>query len=78
MCKFSMFGGLRLLIFLVIRASGYHEYGPLYAERVLETFRRPVEQCEALQTFLVMHSLGGGTGSGFGRCVFSLSLSHTH
>ena len=54
------------------RAHGYYEYGPQYAERVAETLRRPVEQCESLQSFLLMHSLGGGTGSGFGSAVIEM------
>ena len=28
--------------------------------------RRPAEACDSLQSFLLLHSLGGGTGSGLG------------
>ena len=32
----------------------------------MESIRRPVEACDSLQSFLLLHSLGGGTGSGLG------------
>ena len=53
-------------------AHGFAEYGPKYQEQFLEGIRRIVENCESLQTFLVTHSLGGGTGSGVGSYMFSL------
>eukprot|EP00873_Tetraselmis_striata_P001445 jgi/Tetstr1/421709/TSEL_012647.t1 len=34
--------------------------------------RRPVEQCDSLQSFLVLHSLGGGTGSGLGSYILEM------
>ncbi|KAI9348298.1 Tubulin/FtsZ family, GTPase domain-containing protein [Zopfochytrium polystomum] len=52
---------------------GYHVYGSEYLSVVIESIRREVEACDALQTFFMLHSLGGGTGSGFGaRLVESL------
>lgn len=53
-------------------AHGFGEYGPKYQDKFLEGIRRVVETCESLQTFLVIHSLGGGTGSGVGSFLFSL------
>jgi tubulin epsilon len=44
----------------------------------LETLRKSVylildtEECESLQSFFLTHSLGGGTGSGFGTYILGL------
>jgi tubulin epsilon len=35
----------------------------------MESIRRPVEATDSLQSFLLLHSLGGGTGSGLGSYV---------
>eukprot|EP00873_Tetraselmis_striata_P003164 jgi/Tetstr1/423428/TSEL_014109.t1 len=53
-------------------AHGHHVYGPQYRNTLLETVRRPVEQCDSLQSFLVLHSLGGGTGSGLGSYILEM------
>ncbi|KAK3259389.1 hypothetical protein CYMTET_31610, partial [Cymbomonas tetramitiformis] len=53
-------------------AHGHHGYGPKYADDLLEKIRRPVEQSESLQSFLMLHSLGGGTGSGVGTYILNL------
>jgi Tubulin/FtsZ family, GTPase domain len=34
--------------------------------------RVAAEKCESLQSFFVMHSMGGGTGSGLGTYILSL------
>jgi tubulin epsilon len=47
-------------------------YGPKYREELIEKIRRPVEFCESLQSFLLLHSLGGGTGSGLGTFILEL------
>ena len=47
-------------------AHGYHVYGPQYCDDFLERVRDATEACDSLQGFFMMHSLGGGTGSGFG------------
>jgi hypothetical protein len=47
-------------------ACGYASYGPTYCRGALDLVRRSLEACESPQAFLVLHSLGGGTGSGFG------------
>uniref|UniRef100_A0A915P812 Tubulin alpha chain n=1 Tax=Meloidogyne floridensis TaxID=298350 RepID=A0A915P812_9BILA len=36
-----------------------------HIDRVLERIRKQAESCSGLQGFLVFHSFGGGTGSGF-------------
>ena len=35
-------------------------------DQVLDKVRRVADNCTGLQGFLVFHSVGGGTGSGFG------------
>ena len=47
-------------------AHGHHFYGPQYRDSILELVRCEAEQCDSLQAFLLLHSLGGGTGSGLG------------
>jgi tubulin epsilon len=45
-------------------AHGFHGYGPQYRETVSDMVRRVVERCDAVQSLCLLHSLGGGTGSG--------------
>ncbi|KAF8821585.1 putative tubulin [Cardiosporidium cionae] len=47
-------------------AYGHEMYGPKHREAILESIRCLVEHCDSLQSFLLLHSLGGGTGSGIG------------
>ena len=53
-------------------AVGFHEYGQKYSEAISETVRRTAEGCDSLQSFFMMHSMGGGTGSGVGSFICSL------
>mmetsp|Transcript_15730 Transcript_15730/g.21621 ORF Transcript_15730/g.21621 Transcript_15730/m.21621 type:complete len:449 (+) Transcript_15730:13-1359(+) len=53
-------------------AHGHYAYGPQYRSRFEEGLRKNAENCDSLQTFLVTHSLGGGTGSGVGTYVLSM------
>lgn len=50
-------------------AHGHEVYGPHYSEQIMETVRRTAEHCDSLQCFFMMHSLGGGTGSGLGTYI---------
>lgn len=50
-------------------AVGYSNYGNLYREEIMDAIRRQVEFCDALSSFVVISSLGGGTGSGLGSFV---------
>eukprot|EP00435_Cladocopium_sp_Y103_P069060 s218_g32.t1 len=50
-------------------AHGYHVYGPTYRESIQEKVRKSAEQCDSLQCFFLLHSLGGGTGSGLGTYI---------
>jgi tubulin epsilon len=58
-------------------AVGYMEYGDKYLDAIEESVRTAAEKCDSLQTFVVMHSLSGGTGSGLGTRVLSI-LSDTY
>mmetsp|Transcript_17407 Transcript_17407/g.29171 ORF Transcript_17407/g.29171 Transcript_17407/m.29171 type:complete len:496 (+) Transcript_17407:153-1640(+) len=53
-------------------AHGNREYGPTYRDKFEEGLRRNAEQCDSLQSFIVTHSLGGGTGSGVGSYMLEL------
>merc|ERR1712070_603050 len=53
-------------------AHGNAVYGPQYRESILESMRRTAEFCDSLQSFFVLHSLGGGTGSGVGSYILEL------
>jgi tubulin beta len=48
---------------------GFYQDGRLICDEVMEALRREVEGCESLQGFQLTHSLGGGTGSGFGSLL---------
>ncbi|EJD73618.1 tubulin alpha chain, partial [Loa loa] len=46
-------------------ARGHYTIGKEHIDKVLDKIRKQTEQCMGLQGFLVFHSFGGGTGSGF-------------
>lgn len=52
-------------------AHGFAEYGPRYRAEILDKIRREVEACSSPQSFFLLHSLGGGTGSGLGTYVLA-------
>ncbi|XP_005990949.1 tubulin epsilon chain isoform X1 [Latimeria chalumnae] len=53
-------------------AVGHKLYGAQYQEQIVENVRRTAEHCDSLQSFFVIHSMGGGTGSGLGTFVLNL------
>jgi hypothetical protein len=53
-------------------ANGHYAYGKEYGARILEAARKTAERCESLQAFFLLHSTGGGTGSGLGTRVLRL------
>jgi hypothetical protein len=53
-------------------AHGHHGYGPQYHEALLGRMRAAAEAADSLQGFLLLHSLGGGTGSGLGTYLLGL------
>lgn len=50
-------------------AVGYKTYGHMYGEQIEDCIRRTAEACDCLQSFFLLHSMGGGTGSGLGTFV---------
>ncbi|XP_069845850.1 tubulin beta-1 chain [Dipodomys merriami] len=50
-------------------AKGHYTEGAELAESVLEAARRECEACDRLQGLQLVHSLGGGTGSGLGTLL---------
>lgn len=53
-------------------AVGHLTYGSVYREQLVEQLRRAAEHCDCLQCFFILHSMGGGTGSGLGTRVLGL------
>lgn len=50
-------------------ARGHYTIGKEILEPVFDTVRRVVDQCDSPQGFIIFHSLGGGTGAGFGSLL---------
>ncbi|NXW29132.1 TBE protein, partial [Phaetusa simplex] len=53
-------------------AVGHKLYGYQYRESIVEKLRKTAEHCDCLQCFFIIHSMGGGTGSGLGTFVLNL------
>lgn len=50
-------------------AHGFYGYGPRYQESVMEKVRLSLEACDSPQSFFMITSTGGGTGSGLGSFI---------
>lgn len=50
-------------------AHGFYEYGSLYMKDIIEKLQKMLEECDTPQCFMLMHSIGGGTGSGLGSYI---------
>merc|ERR1711953_186311 len=50
-------------------AKGHYTEGAEHVENVMEKIRTQQEKCDATQAFTLYHSIGGGTGSGFGTLI---------
>ncbi|KAK9696355.1 alpha-tubulin [Basidiobolus ranarum] len=50
-------------------ARGHYTIGKEMVDSVLDRIRKIADNCNGLQGFLVFHSFGGGTGSGFGALL---------
>jgi len=50
-------------------ARGHYTVGKEMIDIALDRVRKLADQCTGLQGFLVFHSVGGGTGSGFGSLL---------
>ncbi|KAH3710442.1 tubulin epsilon chain-like [Dreissena polymorpha] len=53
-------------------AVGHKMYGSQYREHLSDIVRRAAEFCDCLQCFFIIHSMGGGTGSGVGTYILNL------
>ncbi|XP_046568536.1 tubulin alpha-1 chain-like [Haliotis rubra] len=58
-------------------ARGYNTTGKEIIDPVLDRIRNLAEHCNGLQGFLIFHSFGGGTGSGFTALLME-RLSNTY
>ncbi|XP_063836176.1 tubulin beta chain-like isoform X1 [Ostrinia nubilalis] len=52
-------------------AKGHYTEGADLLESVLDVVRKEAEGCDCLQGFQLVHSLGGGTGSGLGTLLLA-------
>ncbi len=50
---------------------GFGEYGPKYRDDIADAIRKNAEECNSLQSFFLLHSIGGGTGSGLGSYILT-------
>jgi len=50
-------------------ARGHYTVGKELVDSSMERIRKMVDNCSGLQGFLIFHSVGGGTGSGFGSLL---------
>jgi len=50
-------------------ARGHYTVGKEMIDQCLDRVRKLTDQCTGLQGFMVFHSVGGGTGSGFGSLL---------
>jgi len=58
-------------------ARGHYTVGKELVDVALEHIRKLADNCTGLQGFLVFHSVGGGTGSGFGSLLLErLSIDY--
>ncbi|KAJ1527961.1 hypothetical protein ONE63_007894 [Megalurothrips usitatus] len=53
-------------------AEGHHAHGSEYASGIVDVVRRAAERSDHLHGFLLMFSVGGGTGSGLGTATLKL------
>ncbi|GAA5992685.1 hypothetical protein JCM5350_002545 [Sporobolomyces pararoseus] len=52
-------------------AKGFYTDGAELLETIFDALRRQAEECDLLQGFQLVHSIGGGTGSGLGSLLLS-------
>ena len=58
-------------------ARGHYTIGKEQIEVSMDKIRRLTDSCSGLQGFVVFHSFGGGTGSGFGSLLMErLSIDY--
>ncbi|KAI8927501.1 tubulin beta chain [Entophlyctis helioformis] len=52
-------------------AKGFYTEGAELIEPIMDVIHREADACDSLQGFQLVHSLGGGTGSGLGSLILS-------
>ncbi|CAF0736715.1 unnamed protein product, partial [Didymodactylos carnosus] len=57
-------------------AVGNRMYGEKYRTSLENEIRRQTEMADSLQSFMIIHSMGGGTGSGLGTYILELLEEH--
>ena len=58
-------------------ARGHFTVGKEMIDAAVDKIRKVTDECSGLQGFVVFHSFGGGTGSGFTSLLFErLSMDH--
>eukprot|EP01084_Bolivina_argentea_P046794 86185_1 len=50
-------------------AKGHYTLGSELIDEAIDIIRKQTESCDQLQGFQLSHSIGGGTGSGFGTLI---------
>ena len=59
-------------------ARGHYTIGREQIDLTIDKIRRAVDMCSGLQGFVIFHSFGGGTGSGFGSLLMErLSMEYS-
>ena len=53
-------------------ATGFCDYGSQYRESILDSLRHAAEKCDTMGSWFLIHSMGGGTGSGLGTYILSI------
>ena len=53
-------------------AHGFYEYGTKYCNEIVQKIEKALEECDSPQCFMLMHSIGGGTGSGLGSYILKM------
>lgn len=57
-------------------AKGYYTFGSQLIDQIMDSIRKQVECCDCAQGFQMIHSLGGGTGSGLGSLILLKIRDH--
>ncbi|KAJ3442622.1 tubulin beta chain [Anaeramoeba flamelloides] len=52
-------------------AKGYYTEGAELVDETMDVIRKEAEGCDCMQGFQIVHSLGGGTGSGMGTLLIT-------
>ena len=53
-------------------ACGFYEYGKSHGKKIRHAIRKAAEDCDCLESFFLLHSVGGGTGSGLGSYAMTI------